>query len=77
MICSRRSVENCSTVKLAITDPKVFDNICSQAVQNSRASKTGVPQVAANGTHAPSKSTVKSRHSTGGAIIATEGIAPK
>jgi ribosomal protein L20 len=63
--------------ELAISDPKVFDTICDQAVKSSLASKTGVPQVASNGSAASTKGDVKTGQSTGGDIIEIEGIGPK
>ncbi len=41
--------------EIAITDPKVFDQITEQAITKSLASKTGVPQV-----HAASRPSAKS-----------------
>jgi large subunit ribosomal protein L20 len=67
--------------ELAITEPKVFDQICEQAVQNSLAGKAGVPSTprAKTGGAAavPAKSHAKPAAASGGDIIDIEGIGPK
>ena len=73
--------------EIAITDPKVFDQIIEQAISKSLAAKTGVPQPRSARSGAASSSTpaaapkdkgnVKTGQSTGGDIIEIEGIGPK
>lgn len=67
--------------ELAIAEPKVFDQICEQAVQNSLAGKAGVPSTPrAKSGAAPAASTkthAKPAAAGGGDIIDIEGIGTK